>query len=210
VKRILLLDDHPVTRHGIVALCQEALPGAEVIEVGTSDEVVARVDEAWDLMLLDIVVPGTMGFMDLLAHVRERAPGVPALVVTMSTDLSYTIEALRAGASGIIHKHRTPDEFVDAIRIVAAGGRYLHPETALAIAGTATDRGDALPHEKLSKQELAVLLQIARGLSVKEIGGQMGISEKTVATYLRRIRQKSGLGSAVEITRYAMRHRLVD
>jgi two-component system invasion response regulator UvrY len=93
---------------------------------------------------------------------------------------------------------------------VAAGGSYLHAETAVAVARALQAPKPRLPHEDLSARELEVFCRIARGQAVKEIGYELDLSNKTVATYLARIREKTGLNGHVEMARYALQHRLVD
>jgi DNA-binding NarL/FixJ family response regulator len=117
---------------------------------------------------------------------------------------------MKAGANGLIHKHRGSDDLVDAIRQVAGGGQYLHPETAIAVAGALRDEKQSLLHERLSARELEILRLIAQGRAVKEIAADLHLSDKTIATYVSRIREKTGLSSPVDMARYALQHRLVE
>jgi two-component system invasion response regulator UvrY len=120
------------------------------------------------------------------------------------------IETMKAGANGLIHKHHAADDLLLAIQRVAGGGTYLHADTAVAIARTLQAPKAVLPHEALSEREMEVFRRIALGSAIKEIGFELGLSNKTVATYLARIREKTGLNGHVEIARYALQHRLVD
>jgi DNA-binding NarL/FixJ family response regulator len=112
---------------------------------------------------------------------------------------------MKAGADGVIHKHHAVDDLLQAARRIADGGSYLHADTAAAIAKTLHARKPTLPHHDLSERELDIFRRIALGRAIKEIGFDLGLSEKTVAAYLARIREKTGLMSHVEIARYALK-----
>jgi DNA-binding NarL/FixJ family response regulator len=155
------------------------------------------------------MMPGP-GILDLLGSIRAVNPGVPVLVLTASNEIEYVIETMKAGANGLIHKHHAVDDLLHAVQRVADGGTYLHADTAIAIATTLQRRKPTLLHHDLSQRELEIFRRIALGRAIKEIGFDLGLSDKTVATYLARIREKTGLTSHVEIARYALKNGLVD
>ena len=139
--------------------------------------------------------------LEVLKAIREIDKDVPILMITAATELEYVIQSVRAGANGLTHhKHRASEELVEAIRKVAAGEIYLHPETAMEIAQQLHQNEPALPHDRLSEREFEIFRLLAMGRAVKEIAGDLGISTKTVATYVSRIREKTNLGSYVNIT----------
>lgn len=209
MRTVLIADDHAVTRRGVRELMHEAFVDLEVVEAADVPGVLTALPtRTWDLILLDVMMPGG-SVLDVLAAIRAHAPVVPVLVLTAAVEIEYVTHCLQAGANGLIHKHRASDELLDAVRKVAAGGTYLHADTAVQLAGELRPSVPP-PHEKLSARERAVFLLIARGRAVKEIAGELGLSDKTVATYLARIRDKTGLSSHVDIARYALQHRLVD
>lgn len=210
MRHVLIADDHEVTRRGIRDLLRDAYPDLEFAEVADGSQVLSRIGErAWDLLLLDVLMPGP-GVTTVVAGARAAAPRMPILVLTAATEIEYCVQALRAGANGYIHKHRATDELLEAVRRVAAGGVYVHGDTAAEIAIALRAPDQEHPHAKLSPRELEIFRLIARGRAIKEIAGDLGLSDKTVATYLARIREKTGLTSHVEIARYALQHRLVD
>lgn len=211
MRRVLIADDHPVTRRGLHAIVQEVFEDAEIGEASDAATAIELVTaRKWDLLLLDIFMPGTGSNLDLLPRIRKAAPSLPILVITSATDLSFAIQSIKAGANGFMHKHLPPEELVRAISTVIEGGTYMPGETAAAIARSLSEDRPILPHEKLSRRELDVLRGLARGRAVKEIAGDLEISEKTVATYIARIRDKTGLQTFVEMARYALQHELVD
>ena len=210
MRQVLIADDHAITRRGLRELLQDAYQGLQVVEVGDADAAIEQACRCdFDLALLDVLMPGP-GILQVLARVRQARPAMPVLVLTGSSELQYVIETMQAGANGLIHKHHAADELLHAIQCVAGGGSYLHADTAVAVARALQTTKARLPHEGLSARELDVFCRIARGQAVKEIGFELHLSNKTVATCLARIREKTGLTGHVEMARYALQHRLVD
>jgi DNA-binding NarL/FixJ family response regulator len=210
MRNVLIADDHAVTRHGIRQLLRDAFDGVEVVGVGDGDAALAELSSRpWDLILLDVMMPGP-SILEMLARIRAVDSSVPVLVLTASSEIEYVIETMKAGANGLIHKHHAVDDLLQAVQRIAEGGTYLHAETAAAIAKTLHARKPTLPHHDLSERELDIFRRIALGRAIKEIGFDLGLSEKTVATYLARIREKTGLTSHVDIARYALKNGLVD
>jgi DNA-binding NarL/FixJ family response regulator len=119
------------------------------------------------------------------------------------------VQALKLGAAGYVTKSSASEELVHAARKALTGGRYVSSAVAEKLAGVLSGDPGQLPHEALTVRELQVLRLIATGLTHKEIAAELGLSEKTVATYRQRVTDKLGISSAVELTRYALRHRLV-
>jgi DNA-binding NarL/FixJ family response regulator len=206
----LIADDHEVTRRGIRDILVDEFPGVEIHDAFDAGSLLALLPERpWDLILLDVMMPGGT-VVDLLRKIRATSAAVPVLILTAATEIEFVTQTMRAGANGLVHKHRAADELVAAIGVVSTGGTYLHPETEHAVAATLRDQEPGLPHKKLSLRELQIFRLIALGREVKEIAVDLGLSDKTVATYLSRIREKTGLGSHVEIARYALHHKLVE
>lgn len=210
MRSILIADDHEVTRRGLREMLRDAFSDVEIAEAKDADGVRARLQSSpWDLITLDVMMPGS-NLVALLEEIKKSRPETAVLVLTAATEIEYVIQALRAGANGLVHKHRAADDLLEAIQTVARGDTYLHPETAAALATTVRTPEPSLPHHKLSERELEIFRLIALGRAVKEIAGDLGLSDKTVATYLARIREKTGLTSHVEIARYALLNRVVD
>ncbi len=210
MKHVLVADDHAVTRRGLRDLLRELFPQAEVAEASNGNDVLALIDtQPWDLVLLDVMMPGP-GIIALLRSIRERHQSLPVLVLTASPEIEYVIETMRAGANGLVHKQEADRELAQAIDRVAEGGTYLHADTAAALARSLHERQPDAPHQALSERELEVFRRIALGHAIKRVAQDLGLSDKTVATYLARIRAKTGLTGRVEIARYALQHGLVD
>jgi two-component system, NarL family, invasion response regulator UvrY len=208
--KILIVDDHAIVRRGMISLLREHFKDVEFGEAGDSREGLEAVHaEDWDLVILDITMPGRNG-LELTRDIRGAKPGLPVLVVSAHSERDYALRALKLGAAGFVPKQSAPDVLVSAVRRVLAGGRYVSPALAEHIAGALSGGPGEGTHETLSNRELQVLKLIASGKSLKEIGAELALSEKTVATYRSRISEKMGLPTNVDLTRYAMRHGLVD
>lgn len=210
--RVLIADDHEVTRRGLREILTEGIEDALVGEASTTSEVERLLEppNVWDLVLLDVLMP-EKSVLEVITAIREQSPAPAILILTAVQEIEYVAQTMAAGAKGFIHKHRAADELLSAVHVVAAGGTYLHPETAAAVAARLHDPiRESKRHEQLSSREMAIFQRIALGLVPKEIAAELGLSEKTVSTYLGRIRKKTGLTSYVEIARYALRNGLVD
>lgn len=207
---VLIADDHEVTRRGLREILVEAYPDVQVIEAATGHAVLEKLGtQAFDLLILDIWMPGP-NILDLLRAIRANHARMPILVLTAATEVEYSIQTMKAGANGVVQKHHTADDICKAIRIVTAGGAYLHSDTAIAIATSVRNSPATTLADRLSAREIEIFRGIASGKTIKELAASMQLSDKTVATYLARIREKTGLHTHVEIARYALQHGLVE
>ncbi|GAB1427078.1 response regulator transcription factor [Aminivibrio sp.] len=201
--RVVLADDHPLTRAGISAyLAQES----SVELVGEAEDGLS----AWKLIselkpevaLLDIRMPGEDG-VAVARRVKESSLPVAVIMLTSYDAQQYVLASLRAGARGVIHKTATPEEITRAIGTVAKGGFYLDSEVASAVG----DR-DFAP-EALSAREREVLILASKGFSSKEVAVQLFISERTVQTHLASIYDKLGAKNKTEALLLALKYGVV-
>lgn len=208
--KILLADDHEVVRRGLRQMLGEELEGAEFGEAGSVAETLEQLRrEPWDLLVLDIHMPGRSG-LDVLGELQgdPRAPRV--LVLSMAPEELYAVRALKKGAAAYLSKQGVAAELVAAVRKVLAGGRFVTAALAEKIVdGLLTDGGEE-PVSRLSSRELQVLRLIATGKRVKEVARELSLSEKTVFTYRERLRAKLGVHTDVELARFALSHELVE
>jgi DNA-binding NarL/FixJ family response regulator len=208
--RILLVDDHAVMRKGMISLLGEHF---ENVEFGEADDarhgLSAALEGGWDLVIADIGLPGRSG-LDLIQEIRTAKPDLKVLVVSAHSERDYAVRALKLGAAGYVSKQSAADTLISAVKRVFSGGRYVSPALAEHLAGAISGTAHEASHDALSNRELQVLRMIANGMTLKEIGADLALSEKTVATYRARISEKMGLPTNVDLTRYAMRHGLVE
>jgi DNA-binding NarL/FixJ family response regulator len=208
--RVLIADDHAVVRQGLKQILQDTREMVVAGEALNGQEVLEKVrTEAWDVVVLDIAMPGRSG-LDILKELKSERPKLPVLVLSMYAEDQFAVRVLRAGASGYLTKDSAPDELVKAVRKVVSGGRYVSPFLAEKLAFEINTDSSQLPHETLSDREFQVLRLIATGKTVKEIAAELSLSVKTISTYRARIRQKMNLTTNAELIHYAIRNRLIE
>jgi two-component system, NarL family, invasion response regulator UvrY len=208
--RVLIADDHPVVRRGLKEILERELEGTVCAEAQDAQDVLARThSEDWDLVILDITMPGRSG-LDVLRDLKNLRPKLPVLVVSMHAEEQYGKRTLRAGASGYMNKESAPDELIKAVKKVLAGGRYVGPGLAehLALNLTGDVRRDI--HETLSQREFEVLRMIALGKTINQIAEELHLRGSTVSTYRARILEKMNLTTTAELMHYALHHHLLD
>jgi DNA-binding NarL/FixJ family response regulator len=207
--RILLVDDHPVVRHGIRSVLTERMRGAIVGEAADAASAVRQVESGhWDVVLADISLPGMNG-LDLIKQLRQTHPHVPAIVVSMHAAEQFALRALNAGALGYLTKDSQPEEFVTAIEEARRGRRYVAQEAGDVLRRW-PEETPASPHEALSDREYQVLRLIGTGHKVSDIARDLGLSVKTVSTYRARALEKLGMRTNAELMRYAIENSLLD
>ncbi len=208
--RVLIADDHEIVRHGLRDILTSRLGKVAVSEAKDAGEAISLlIKRDWDLVLLDINMPGRNG-LEVLEEAKRLRPKTPVLVLTSYPEEQFAIRSLKLGASGYITKQSVSDELITAVKRVLAGGKYVTAALAELLAGSLGETSEQAPHEALSNRELQVLRLIAVGKSMKEVADELALSEKTVATYRTRISEKAGLKTNVEIARYALKQGLVD
>lgn len=208
--KVLVVDDHAIVRRGVISLLREHFKDVEIVEAEDSRQGFAAVLAGpLDLVILDISMPGRSG-LDLIRDIKGEKPELPVLVVSAHAERDYAVRSLKLGASGYVSKQSAAEVLVSAVSRVLSGGRYVSPGLAELLAGSLASGAAEGSHESLSNRELQVLKMIASGKTLKEIGAELALSEKTIATYRARISEKMGLPTNVDLTRYAMRHGLVE
>jgi DNA-binding NarL/FixJ family response regulator len=200
--QILIADDHPIVRTGLMQILSK-VDGYEVVgEVGDEKQVLAWLKaRAVDLLLLDVSARGDL-FLEALARIRSSYPATRVLVLTPEPDNPYAIRSLRLGADGCLSKGCSPDELIDAVETVANGGRHVSPGHAQAVAD-----GDA--RTTLSNRELEVLGLLGSGKRVRDVASTLRISPKTVSTYRTRLLKKLGLGTTADLIRFAVENGVI-
>ena len=208
--KILIADDHAILRRGLKEILVRELEGAIFGEAGNAQQVVTRVQsQVWDLIILDINMPGRSGF-DLLGDLRQLRPELPVLVLSVHSEDQYAKRALRAGAAGYLNKETAPKELVKAVRKVLAGGRYVSEAFAEKLAMDLGAEVVPVPHEKLSAREFEVMRMIGSGKTIGQIAGELHLGVTTVSTHRARILKKMGMANNAELMRYVLANRLID
>lgn len=205
-KRVLVADDHPIVRDGLVQLINQQPDLVCCGQAATQPEVFAAVTtHRPELLVLDLRLKDGDG-LELIKSLRSQHPEVPVLVLSQFDEELYAERALRAGALGYVMKEQASKEVVDAMRTVLAGKIYVTPamtarllQKAIAAKPPAADASA----ENLTDRELQVLQCLGTGLSTREIATKMRLSIKTVETYREHLKHKLGLRNAEELVYYA-------
>ena len=205
--RVLLVDDHAIVRRGMRTILEDSVPEVVVEEVATGDLALEAITHPFDVVVLDLSMPGRNG-LDLLAEIKHRKPDLPVLILSLHDEQHFAIRTLRAGASGYLMKDAAIEALVSAVLKVARGGKYVSDAIAERLA-TDPGRVRTTLHESLSDREFDVLRGISTGQTVSEIAVQLHLSVKTVSTYRTRLLEKMGMSSNSELTRYALEQGLV-
>src|SRR5690348_2912504 len=206
-RRILLVDDHPLTRHGMAQLIGQQPDLLVCGEAGNAEQALESVRLLRpDLVLVDVTLPGKPG-LELIKDITSLHPEVRVLVVSMHDEGLYAERALRAGARGYLMKSAGGEELVKAIRQVLSGQVYASPQLSATILNSLSGAGHrpAGVLSALSDREFEVFQLVGEGLTTSEIGQRLHISGKTVETHRLRIREKLGLKSPPQLTKYAVR-----
>lgn len=200
--RIAIVDDHPIVLAGIRTLLQQAADFSLVGEASTGPGALRLIEETLpDVAVIDVSLPGFNG-MELAARLTVSCPGVRLLALTVHEDRAYVQQMLQAGARGYMLKRSAAEDLTRAIRAVMEGGVYLDPAIAVKAMSDDGARGLSSDGGSLSQREEHVLRLTARGLSNKEIAGQLAISTKTVETYKARALEKLSLRTRADIVRF--------
>lgn len=208
--KILLADDHAIVRTGVKEIVLRELSGLICGEAGNGEQVLDLIQaEEWDLLILDIAMPGRGG-LEVLGHVRAIRPKLPILVLSMHPEDQYGKQVLKAGASGYMNKESAPADLIKAIRTVLAGGRYLSARMAERLVTDLGPQKNVDLHDSLSSREFQVLCKLSSGMTVGEIAQALQLSVPTVSTYRSRILEKLGLSTTAELIRYGIYHHLGD
>ena len=205
--KVLIVDDHAIVRRGL----KDILADERDIEVSETADPHAALrlvrEQKWDLLVLDLDLPGKSG-LDLLTDVKSERPRLPVLILSVYPEDQFAVRTLRAGASGFMSKDAAPDELVKAIRKILHGGKYVSEHTAERLVHRLDPDALAPPHEALSHREFQILCLLGAGKTVSAIARELSLSVPTISTHRARILEKMQLKTTAELIRYAIKNRL--
>jgi len=208
--RVLIVDDHAVVRAGLKLLVDGQQDLETVGEAGSARDAIFEARSLKpDVVLLDVVMPDQNG-IEIVPQLLSENPESKVLVLSMQDEPRYVREAFEAGASGYVLKEAADSEVVAAIREVAGGGRYVHPELGARLVAAETQERKRAEDDPLSEREREVLRLLALGHTNQEIAKQLYISVRTAETHRAHIMQKLRLQSRAELVRYALDQGLLE
>jgi DNA-binding NarL/FixJ family response regulator len=205
---ILIADDHAILRRGLKQILSDewaALRFGEAVDSAQALALLAQ--EPWDILILDINMPGRSGF-EVLAEVRRNFRATPVLVLTSTPEDQIGLRAIKNGANGYLNKQAAADQLVTAVKQVLAGGQFISAVLAHKLVAELR-RGTDLPrHEALSDREMQVSLLTVAGKSLKDVAAELSLSVKTISTFRGRAFEKLGVKNDAELVRYIRDHNL--
>jgi two-component system NarL family response regulator len=214
VIRVLIADDHALFRKAVRTVLDDE-PDIEVVgEASDGQEALTMaIEQAPDVVLMDIMMPKLAG-IDATRAIAEQVPATKVVMFTVSDEESDLFEAIKAGASGYLLKEVDPAEVAEAVRQIHAGHSLLSPVVASKLvsefASMARKSDERSTRPKLTDRELEVLQLAADGLTNRQIGRKLHISENTVKNHMRNILEKLHLHSRMEAVLYAVKEELID
>jgi len=210
VKRILIVDDHPIIRSGLNQLIRKIVDEAEIDETGRGEEAIEMArSRQYDLIMLDIALPDMNG-LTVLTHIKEKKPECPVIVLSIFPENMYALRVLKAGASGYLVKESDHTIFASAIKRVLEGGRYVSPTMVEMLVGNIQTKTGSVKQEALSDREFQIMNLIASGKKPRDIAEMLCLSARTVSTYRMRILKKLCLKSNAELVQYYIQNHLSE
>jgi two-component system invasion response regulator UvrY len=207
---LLIVDDHTIVRDGLKQLLAESFPGLHIGEAADSKDALGQLDKnGWDVVLLDISLPGQSG-LEILKDIRTLQPNAKVLVLTMHPESQYAMRVLKAGAAGYLTKETAASELVVAVTKILSGHKYISAAVAEKLVSCLERPLETAPHELLSDREYQIMRMLATGKTVKEISFELSLSIKTVSTYRVRVLTKMDFKSNADVIRYALEEKLIN
>ena len=206
--KILIADDHSIFRRGLKDLLSDGLGAVTVGECSNAFDLIQSVKQKkWDVVILDIGMPGTTG-TDALLQVKRQRPSLPVIMLSMHPEDQYAVRMFKAGANAYMTKASAPEELVTAIKKVLGGGYYVTASLGEKLVHLFHRGEEKPPHELLSDREFEVMRLLSSGKTVSEIAESMHLGATTVSTYRARILEKLHLKNNAELMRYAVQQGL--
>jgi DNA-binding NarL/FixJ family response regulator len=206
-KRILLVDDHPIFRHGLEDLLKQQ---EDLTICGHADSAPAALEGMRnlrpDLAIVDVSINGANG-IELVKQMKAELPHLPILVLSMHDESLYALRALKAGALGYVMKAEALQQVINAVRRVLDGRIFVSPrfgEKLIFKAVHGSDSGSHSPVDRLSDRELEVLMMLGNGHNTKSIAQELNLSVKTIETHRAHIKEKLAFTDASEMVRFAI------
>lgn len=209
--KTMIVDDHKVVRDGLKAVFEQGTEIEVIAEAGTAEEAIAILEKvAPDVILMDISLPGING-LKATQQIKKEYPGIKVMILTMLDQEGYVYEAVKAGATGYMLKSASTDDIVDAIVTVNEGKAVIHPDATAKLLKEFVSLSESQTREYgLSDREMEILQLLAEGMSNKDIGKELWISEQTVKTHVSHIFEKMGTKDRTETVAQALRTGLVE
>jgi DNA-binding NarL/FixJ family response regulator len=211
--RILIVDDHPFVRKGLIHVLQNEISESDLIidEADSFDTALEKIrNHEYEIVTVDISLNGKSG-IHLLKQIKEEKPRLPVLIISTYSEDQYALETLKLGAAGYMSKHSAADELMIAIQHIRSNGKYISQKVALLLAEAISIKpfSPVSSHKPLSSREKDVATMLVQGTPVKAIALALCLSVKTISTHRTRLLEKLGLTSNVALANYFSQNKLL-
>lgn len=208
--KILIADDHTLIREGLIKLLTSNFPDYTFGEAEDSSMVMEQIHkEDWDLLILDLNMPGRNG-LDIIKDVKDYRPWIGIIVLSMYPEDQFALRVIKAGASAYLTKATSSKVLIKAIEKVLKGSQFITGSVSKIMTDELRNESKKPMHKTLSNRELQVLLLIASGKNISDIALELSLSVKTISVYRAKILEKMNLKNNAEITHYAFKNGLVE
>lgn len=208
--KVLIVDDHPVVRHGLRHILADAADIEVTAEADRAYQALDLISSCdYDAVLLDIALPDMNG-IETLRNIRRLKPRLPVLILSIYQEEIYAVRAMKEGAAGYLAKDSASKELISAVRKICSGSLYITSSLAERLAVAVSLTGEKMPHVVLSLRELEVLRRIGQGAMLKSISEELHLSPKTISTYRTRILEKMRMQTNEDLIKYCAANRLAD
>jgi len=208
--KVIIADDHPIFRAGLVETINREVDLKVVDEFENGEELLSRLSSVeFDAAIIDIDLPGRNG-IEVLKEIKKLKPGIPVLILSAYSEERYGVRAIQAGANAYISKDENKSTLLESLRRIKGNKKFITPKLAEILARELDNTSDKALHEKLSDRELEVMRHIALGKSVSDIAELLSLSVNTINTYRSRIMEKMGMKSNTQLALYALENKLIE
>jgi len=210
MKKLLIVDDHAIVRHGLMRVLQEILEQPFIFDEAADGQQAIRMGSSveYDLILLDISLPDQSG-LSVLTLLHQHNPKQPIIILSTFPEEQYAVRAIRAGASAYVNKGSAASVLKEAIDKVLAGKRYISPTQSELFAEAIYENKDTkMRHDALSDREHQLACLVTAGYKMTEIATKLNLSVKTVSTYRARVLEKLQLRTTADIINYCLSNNL--
>jgi two-component system invasion response regulator UvrY len=207
---IILVDDHEIVRTGLKLIISK-MSGIKVVAEAENGKQAVEAVRSYkpDVVLMDVNMPELSG-IEATRRISQHTPETKIIILTVHAENPFPSQLLDAGATGYLTKGCAAEELEKAIKTVALNKRYIGSDIAQQMALSLLPGGESSPFNELSTREMEVMMLLAQGKKPKEIGGDLFLSPKTIATYKYRILEKLNIENVIELAHLAMRHGILE
>lgn len=207
--KVFVVDDHAVVRQGIKHIIAQNSDMEVVGEASHGNEALRKIQNTdVDVILMDIEMPEKSGW-EVMSQIKSLYPRLGVIILSIFPENHYGVRLIKAGASGYLTKSSAPEQLVQAIRTVSAGGKFISPSLGEKLIQELDKKGDQPLHSILSEREFQVFCMIASGKKTKEIADELSLSITTISTHRSNILEKMGMKNNAELIHYALKNGLV-